>query len=177
MNGNFKPLQLTGEYVRLKDELVNDATPSRSLWIPQEDAFTYASRVHPLLTSNGLFDHASLSAVIRLTQTPEFMGLLADAGVRYVIVPADLEKRFFLDDYRFNSAERSVLVGALKQTTLLYDPKYSDLAVFKNNQFTMNEEVPVTMNRQQQWATIGFFVSIVSMVTMFSIVLIWKPRT
>jgi hypothetical protein len=176
MRGNFQPLRITPEYVRLKDMLVGDTIPSRVLWIPQEDTFSYTSNTHPMLLSNQLFDNASISAVIAIAQRPEFMSRISDAGVGYVIVPADLEERFFLDDYRFNVDERSELVAALNQTTLKVDSDYTDVAVFKNNQFTMKEEIPLFVRKQQQWATIGLYVSVTSVIALLGILMVLKHK-
>jgi len=54
LSGNFKPKEISAEYVRLKDALVADVTPSRSLWIPGKEKFAYASDTHPALTADVL---------------------------------------------------------------------------------------------------------------------------
>ncbi len=175
MRGNFLPPRISADYVRLKDVLVGDAKPSRTLWIPQNDPFAYTSEVHPLLTSNELFNGASISAVIAMIKTPEFMKSLADSGVGYVIVPTDLTKQFFLTDYRFNPDERSLLIDALKNTTLIEDTDFTGVAVFKNTQFTMISTIPPIVARQQILANIGVGISSITLVSS-AVILILKRR-
>ena len=164
VRGNFRPIQLTEEYVQLKDLLVADPVPSRTLWIPQQDPFVYKSDVHPLLTANELYNNASVSAMIRIIQNPEFVRTLAASGVKYVVVPEDPGKRIFLDDYQFDLREREALVGALGKTTLMQDAGFGNLAVFENSQFTMQKEIPSYVKRQQEYAYIGLGLSVVSLI-------------
>ncbi len=174
--GNVRPLRLTDEYVRLKDMLVSDLKPSRTLWIPREDAFAFWSGTHPLLTSNQLFDNASISAIIEKTQKPDFMKTLDDSGIGYVIVPTDVEKRMFLTDYRFNPKERDSLILALRKTKLIEDHRYGDVAVFKNTQWTMKEETPAIAVRQDKWATIGVYISAASLLAVIGTLMGLKCR-
>jgi len=176
MKGNFQPPRISADYVHLKDLLVADGKPSRTLWIPQKDAFAYMSDVHPLLTSDQLFNSASVSAVISLIQKPEFMKRLAVSGIGYVIVPTDLEKRLFLTDYRFNPKERNLLITSLKQTTLIQDNDFRDVAVFKNDQFTMTSTVPVIVTKQQRMANIGLIISIVTLASSIGALIVLKRR-
>lgn len=174
MAGNFRPPSIVPEYVRLKDELVKDSEQSRVLWIPEGDTFTYRSEVHPLLTSNELYDHASVSAMIELVKQPEFLDRLQEWGVKYVIVPQDLERRMFLSDYTFNPDQRDALVDALKQTTLLHNPDYVDLAVFRNQEFTFSANTPEAVYRQRQWSTIGLYISAASVLIALGILTVKK---
>ncbi len=164
MTGNFRPLTLNEEYVRLKDMLLADSSPSRTLWIPEREKFGFASDVHPALTSDQLFKSASLAAVIDITKKSEFMKRLAEAGVSYVIVPTDLEKRFFLNDYQFASRERDALIQALGKTSLKRDNRFSHVLVFKNDQFAMRAQIPLIVGKQQKVANIGLIISIATLV-------------
>ena len=176
MRGNFQPLHLSSEYIRLKDMLLTDSKPSRTLWIPQKEAFAYISDVHPFLTGDQLFNNASISGVIALIQKPEFMKSLADSGVGYVIVPTDLEKHFFLTDYRFNPGERSQVIDALKKTSLKEDTDFTEVAVFKNTYFTMMSSIPSIVAKQQSLANIGVGISIITLISSAGILLVLKRR-
>lgn len=177
MKGNFQPPYLTTEYVQLKNTLVSDPRSSRTLWIPQKDAFAYMSEVHPFFASDQLFHNASISAIIVLTQKPEFMKSLADSGIGYVIVPTDLEKRLFLTDYRFNPDERDNLISALRKTNLIQDKDFTNVAVFKNTQFTMISTVPMVVEKQQKAANIGLGISVITLITSMGMIIFLKRRT
>jgi hypothetical protein len=165
VRGNFRQIHLPQEYVQLKNLLVADPVPSRTLWIPQGEKFAFASDVHPLLYADQLFPAASVSGVITLTHTPDFIYTLAAAGVRYVIVPLDVEQRLFLTDYRFDAGERRALIAALENTPLVPDPTFHDVAVFKNNTFTFESKLPASYDRQQTLTDIGLVISVIFLIS------------
>lgn len=139
VTGNFRPKPLPAEYVQLKNLLVADTVPSRTLWIPQKNSFAYFSDVHPILT-------ATSSASI-------------DPSVKYVIVPTDVFKQIFLTDYTFNPAIRIRLIDTLSHT-LTRNPSFGDLAVFENPDFKgMHTTIPAEVAGQQHLANIGAGVS------------------
>lgn len=166
VTGNFRPLILTSEYVQLKDLLAADSVSSRTLWLPGKEKFAYASDTHPLLVSEDMFPSASVSAVIGETKKSSFTARLSDAGVKYVIVPVDMEHRLFLDDYHFAPGERESLVQALSATPLTRNKAFSDIAVFENPQFSFYENIPAATVRQQQLANIGVLVSGLSLIVV-----------
>lgn len=149
VTGNFRPMPLPAEYVQLKNLLVADTVPSRTLWIPQKDSFAYFSDVHPILT-------ATSSASI-------------DPSVKYVIVPTDVFKRIFLTDYTFDPAIRIKLIDQLSYT-LTRNPSFHDLAVFENPDFKdMQTTIPAAVARQQYFANIGAGLS----AGFFVLLLLW----
>ncbi len=174
MSGNFQPVQLTDEYIRLKNMLVSDRKPSRVLWIPAADPFAFASDIHPLLSSGQVFGNASDSAVLSLMRQPDFMEKLYDAGVGYVIVPQDLGKRLFLNDYIFDPVKRTQLIVSLNNTSLTRDLGFTGIAVFYNHNFSMRTEIPAVINAQQKFADIGLVVSVISLVLSIGVSLIMK---
>lgn len=163
VTGNFRPMQLPAEYVQLKNLLVADPTPSRTLWIPQQEKFAFSSDTHPILSSGNLFPQASVSAVIALTKDPSFMKTLSGAGVKYVIVPIDVEHRLFIQDYRFDPTERENLIQALTTTSLMRNVSFQGVAVFQNDSFKMQEYEPKVVPKQQSLANIGLIVSVISL--------------
>ncbi|KKW11029.1 MAG: seg [Microgenomates group bacterium GW2011_GWC1_49_7] len=165
VRGNFRPMQLPEEYVQLKNLFVADPIPSRTLWIPQREKFAYTSDVHPLLYADQLFPGASVSAVIALAETPDFMTMLAAAGVGYIVVPQDTQQRLFLNDYRYDSKERDALIAALKKTPLVQNSAFDRVAVFENHEFTFASELPTSLGRQQRFTNIGLTISILSLAT------------
>ena len=139
---------LPTEYVRLKDILVSDMNPSRTLWIPTNENFAYSSDIHPLIASSDIVS----------------MQMLYNDGVRYVIVPEDSNKRIFLNNYTFDPQMRSDLIASLSATPLKRDERFKELAVFENNNFNMQTTIPVNVAKQQKLANIGTAVSLVFLV-------------
>ncbi len=147
VQGNFRPMQLPAEYVRLKNMLVADSIPSRTLWIPGGENFAYSSDVHPIVT-------ASTAASI-------------DTSVKYVIVPEDVNKRIFLNDYKFDPLLRKKLVVDLSKTQLKPIASFHDIAVFENPDFSgMHVAIPTLAEKQQRLANIGLGASLVFLVLL-----------
>ena len=99
------------------------------------------------------------------------MNDLSDAGIGYVVVSEDLEKHFFSNNYIFDPVQGDKIIQALKSTTLIQEYGYNNLAVFKNNRFTMKLTIPPEAVRQQHLAIIGFIISLIS-VFGFSVLLL-----
>ncbi len=160
LTGNFRLTKIPDDYLRLEQVLVSDPTPSRTLWIPHQEKFAYQSATHPLFNADETPGLASVSGT--------FMAALAADGIKYVIVPADVEKRIFLTDYTFDSAKRDERIASLAATPLRRDPRFSDVAVFINESFRYSAGTPQNALRQQQLAVAGVGVSLLSLC-LFSI--------
>lgn len=137
---SFPATYIPQEYDQLKNVLIADTVPSRTLWIPQKQSFSYFSDIHPILTATA--------------------GATIDPSVKYVIVPADVNKSIFLNDYKFDQSLRDAVIRGLLQKQLPQDDRFRDLAVFENPQFTgMRDTVPAVVGRQQTFANIGLSIS------------------
>jgi hypothetical protein len=173
VSGNFHPQTLTAEYIQLKNELVSDQVPSRTLWIPRADEFAFSSEIHPVLTSDELFHNASVSAMVNFVNTAEFEKTIRENGVGYVVVPEDTEKNIFLTDYKFNNMLRENLIHALDTSSLRSVSVYKDLKIYKSNHEAMKITRPQNIERQQYLANIGTVISGVSLA-IISLVLLLK---
>lgn len=134
-------VQVPKEYVKLKDVLVADTTPSRTLWIPEKQSFSYFSDIHPILTAT--------------------TGAEIDSSVKYVVVPIDVNKRIFLNDYTYDPSLREHFIQNLSVKPLGRDVRFHDLAVFENSNFSgMRSNVPAIVTKQQQLSNIGLGISV-----------------
>lgn len=165
VKGNFRPTQLLPEYVQLKDLLVADTIPSRTLWIPQKENYAYFSDMHPILATDSAF-----------VKDPLFIQKISQMGVRYVIVPSDVYKRLFLTDYRFDPSARTGLIDKLQQTSLKQNASFGDIAVFENDRFVFEQITPAVVAKQQQLANTGTLVSVIAIV-LFLGYLLWERWT
>ncbi|MBU1326613.1 hypothetical protein KKB64_05335 [Patescibacteria group bacterium] len=149
---NFHLTQLPQEYVVLKDQLVQDTIPSRTLWIPNKENFAYYSDIHPIVTSTAA---ASI-----------------DSSIKYIIVPVDVNRRIFLNDYKYDSIIRNNIIEELSNKGLLRDERFQNLAVFKNPQFQeMKITVPDIVETQQYYANVGVVISAVALVVVLILTL------
>ena len=153
MKGNFYPLRLPQEYVSLKNQLVTDVIPSRTLWIPNKENFAYYSDVHPIMTSTAA---ASI-----------------DSSIKYIIVPVDVKRSIFLNDYKYDSVMRNNIIEELSNKGLLRDERFQNLAVFENPKFQeMKITIPDIVQTQQFYANIGVFISVVVLIVAI-IFVVW----
>lgn len=172
VKGNLQPLVIPQEYNTLKNQLVQDSIPSRVLWMPQKENFSYYSEMHPFLNASQLFKNISIADIPEIATSAGFMLRLTEAGVKYVIVPRDVEGKLFMSNYIHDDSIRQGIVSILKQTELKQNAAYSDIAVFENSQFkqmvlTDNESIVV----QQKYAIIGVFLSAVSLIIAIILIL------
>lgn len=136
------------EYIHLKNLLVSDPVPSRTLWIPQKEGFAYFSDVHPILT-------ATDSGVI-------------DSSVKYIIVPPDVNRRIFLDNYTFDPSARQDIIEQLQTLPLKRNESFRELAVFENTNFTrMQNTAGEIAHKQQRLAHVGTVLSAITLVGLF----------
>jgi len=170
VSGNFKPLEIPDEFITLKTLLVQDTEPSRTLWIPTRDTFAYYSTIHPLLSGSTLFANASISAVTAYIYEPAFKKTIDKAGVRYIIVPLDMEKRIFLSDYQWDPVMRTTLIDALTASGLKRNTNFTHLAVFENPIFTFVSEKPSYVEKQEYWSRIGLGLSVILSILFFGLI-------
>jgi len=153
VRGNFRPIRLPDEYIQLKDKLITDGVPSRTLWIPQKENFAYYSDVHPIVTST---DAETI-----------------DSSIKYIIVPLDVNRRIFLNDYTYDSVMRNNIIEELSNKGFLRDERFYNLAVFENPKFQeMKITIPDIVQTQQFYANIGVFISVVVLIVAI-IFVVW----
>jgi hypothetical protein len=136
VRGNFRPMTVPAEYGRLADTIRSDPRFFRTLWIPSADKPAYGDPVHPVVTMETFMGPASLSAQFASILSTGFILKLSASGVRYVIVPEDLERKMFLSDYRFDPKQRAAYVAALDRTGLPRVASMSGLAVYENRNWS-----------------------------------------
>lgn len=128
--GNYSPPFLTKDYVTLKELLSSDTSFSRVLWLPTNEQFGFSDSYHPAVTADGLFHESSVSGIIRQISLPDFPQTLQRKGIRYVVVPTDVSKRIFLDDYKFSPSLREGLLTILNTQGYTRSSAFDNLAVY-----------------------------------------------
>jgi hypothetical protein len=158
LTGNFRVQTVPQEYIQLKDMLVSDRTPSRTLWMPSVEKFAYVSDIHPSLAATDVFKNASISGLMNIATSSAFVPAIAAAGVRYVIVPQDVGGTIFMTDYTFDPMLRQDLINALQHTLLKQDTVYHHIAVFENTQFSFHADIPAFVAKQEYWSRVGLLI-------------------
>lgn len=170
VKGNFRVFAVDGDSLKLKNLLVNDSNPSRVLWIPKKEIFSFSSNTHPLLISNQIFPAISLEDISLEILHPDFFKKLHDFGIGYIVVPVDLEKRIFLDNYEYDVRLRQKILQAFDDVKLDKVQGFENLAVYaiKGTSFTQN--IPSFVHSQNEWAKRGLYLSLlfISFALIFS---------
>jgi hypothetical protein len=176
LSGNFRPQIMPEDYVKLKDALIHDPEPSRTLWLPTIEKFIYASDIHPVVSGNTLFKNASFSGVISVIQGSEFTSALELSGVKRVVVPIDMDQRIFLTDYAFDSSLREQLIVAMTRSGLQRDKSFKELAVFVNPNFYFRADKPAYVAQQEYWSRGGLVVSITMLLVSGIVIVVSRRR-
>ncbi len=176
LSGNFRPKAVSSDYIRLKDVLVRDANPSRVLWLPSAEKFSYASDIHPIISSEVLLKTSSVSGMLKKIHSSDFQQLLYVAGVKYVVIPIDIWKRMFLVDYKFAPEEREKLMISLLNTSIIRVAGFSELVVFENTSFDFKAPIPEYVIRQEYFMRIGLVMSACSLFVMVGILVKYRKK-
>lgn len=131
IKGNFHPHDIPENYVKFAAELSNDKKFSRVLWIPTADRYAYSDPYHPLLTIENFLQGSSVGAQLRFIQDKQFSALLQNAGVGYVGVPIDVDRKLFLDNYIFSPAIKQQYIDSLQHSSLTRIGVYKNIAIWK----------------------------------------------
>lgn len=155
LTGNFRPTQLPQEYVQLKDLLAADTVPSRTLWIPQKVNYAFYSDTHPVVSTGSAF-----------VEDPSFSEKISQMGVKYVIVPSDVNQRIFLTDYQPDPGQRTAFIEKLQQTSLKQNTDFQEITVFENDEFIFTRDIPQVVAKQQQLANMGVALSAGALIAL-----------
>lgn len=176
LTGNFKPKAVSVDYVRFKDVLLDDTTPSRVLWLPMPEKFAYTSDIHPALTAEKLFSTASISGLLTIIDSPSFQQSLDRAGVKYIVIPIDEWKRMFLKDYVYDQTQRQKLANALHNKGYIKSAGYEKLDVFTNSSFHFISTKPEYILKQEYFMRIGLVISGFALFTLCGILLKYRKK-
>lgn len=131
LGGTFVRRSVPGEYVVWRDMIVRDTSFSRSLWVPRQSRFTFASSVHPAMEAMPLFQATSSASLIDQLHSPSLSSKLTGLSIRYVIVPSDPLGEIFIDDRRFSDEERQIFVDGLDRIPWLQKLPFKMLTVYE----------------------------------------------
>jgi hypothetical protein len=125
----FSPLPT--DYVSLKNMINADPNFSRVLWLPTLATFVSFDTLHPVVDAETALRVSSPSAIARQFADPLTIEEMGRKGIGYIVVPVDIDKRIFLNDYRYDDTLRQTIIHALDDTSLLKFSTFHDLAVYR----------------------------------------------
>jgi hypothetical protein len=165
LTGNFRLQKIPPEYEQLKNMLIGDSVASRTLWIPSAERVGYMSLVHPALSTTVLFAHTPLSEFPEIATSSSFLRTISLAGVRYVVVPSDIKKTMFLNDYVFDPTLRKQIVTSLGISRLQPVTGYQDIDLYVNPEFNgMQDPRPQNLKQIEIASARGLAVTIISVL-------------
>ena len=154
----FQQHQVPQDYTRLENILINDNSFSRTLWIPRQSRFAYATNMHPAIEAGPLLNASNAAEMLQRLQDKKTESLLDHYGIKYVIVPYDTLGEIFVKDRKYNPQQFEEYKKDLKKIQWLSkDNSFNQLAVFSTKQtqdhlsLTQKGKVTYTSNNSDQY--------------------------
>jgi hypothetical protein len=177
LTGQFKLKSIPAEYVQFKDLLVHDPVSFRTLWMPSPEKFSYSSPVHPIITGSTLFFDSPTLTLTQLIHGQQFRSIISENGIKYIIVPIDVEKRIFMSDYKYDPSQRNALIQALTADGFVRLNVFKQLAVFVNPSYTFTQYTPPVIAGQYYWVRVGLIISVIVLISSVGTIIVLKRRT
>lgn len=131
LGGTFVRREVPEEYIQIKDMLVEDASFSRTLWVPRQSRFTYTSELHPAIEAEPLFNATNAGELRRVFAMPSTQALLTKLGVRRVFVEYDALGELFLTDRKYDERVRDEWKEALDEVPWLIRVRDDNIAIYE----------------------------------------------
>ncbi len=132
LGGTFKQHDVPKEYIKLKDFLYDQPDFFRTLWIPRQQRFTFASNIHPAVEAQPLFHSRTSAEIINLLAKENTKDYLSKLSIKYVIVPYDSLGEIFLKDRKYDKKQYKETIGELKKVAWLKSlDGFGKVAVFE----------------------------------------------
>ena len=132
LGGTFRAKEVPQEYIALKDFLIKDQSSGRVLWLPTKQRFGFSSNNHPAINSEDyLTDFICKEPFCSLKMempskwgekcfpndrcyvrelsyflNPKTAEIMAQMGIKYIVVPFDSEKEIFIAEWKYNPQQR-----------------------------------------------------------------------
>ncbi|MEK7502014.1 MAG: hypothetical protein AAB609_00650 [Patescibacteria group bacterium] len=143
LGGTFEKHEVPSEYIKLKDFLYDQPDFFRTLWIPRQQRFTFASNIHPAVEVQPLFKatdsasslQANSAQTVSKLQRPESKRLLEELSVKYVIIPYDSIGEIFMRDRKYDEKQRVNLEKQLDNIGWLKKIKTGKITVYETQSY------------------------------------------
>lgn len=139
------------EYKKLQVFLNSQKGFSRTLWVPRQSRFTYASLDHMATEAEPLFSATNPGQLKDKLELPTAQELLSDIGVGYVMIPYDSLGELFLKDRVYDDSLRKEYEAVLDRTAWLTKINSGNIPIYKtskrNDLFSLSTGEVVTYRR------------------------------
>jgi len=115
LGGTFQNREVPKDYISLKDFLNKQPEFFRTLWIPQQQRFTFTSYAHPAVEINRLLKASTPEGFAKSLNNPVSQNYLSELGIKYIIVPYDSLGEIFLDDRKYDEKQYLSAIKELRK--------------------------------------------------------------
>lgn len=145
LNGIFELKQIPQEYIQLNEQLKNDRSFYRTLWFPQKEKYGYFDLNHPAIDAESFLHQTNYSQILKDLRMIQVQKLIQESGVKYVIVPYDVDGEIFLKDRRYDDSQYKKAIENLdKIFWLTKDKNFRKIVVYR-----------VASYKQHFWSSAG----------------------
>lgn len=102
LTGFFRTSKLPNSYIDLTTYLEKDKSISRVLWYPTYSNYGFSSLNHPAVMAQSFFNNYDGEEILELVSQDSSLDKLNIASVKYIVIPEDTEKKFFLSDRKYS---------------------------------------------------------------------------
>lgn len=113
LSGLFAPKQIPQDYVNLEKFIIGQSDFYRTLWLPGRNIFGYYSNQYPFFNAQDIFKTNEPVKLAQLLQDDKNAVILQRYAIKYVIVPVDTEKAFFVKDRNYDDTQRQKTIKVL----------------------------------------------------------------
>ncbi len=131
LNGTFSYTPVPNEYLELSKFLSSRSNFFRTLWIPEQSSFRFASETHPMLISDNVFGSNNTLAIIKQLEKPGEEIKLQNLSIKYLVIPSDTTSQIFLTDRKYDDKKRQSLINQLDKISYLAKETVGNIILYK----------------------------------------------
>lgn len=132
LGGMFESHKVPPEYFKLKDFLSNKKEFYRTLWVPTYSRFGYYSDSHSVIRAQQFLNEIDLQKLLKKLSDKSLEKTLVESGIKYIIIPYDLQGEIFLKDGKYNNEEYLRTIEVARNISYLKEVKgFGRIAVFE----------------------------------------------
>lgn len=132
LTGTFEGKVQPTEYTKLSSFIVLQNKYFRTFWLPTTSRFGYFSNLNPYVSATDFLNSSELTKIEKFINSKDARKSLDDIGVKYIIVPDDLQKEIFLKDRKYDAKSHSEIINFLEKIKWLKRVNgFDNIAVFE----------------------------------------------
>lgn len=133
LGGTFATRALPREYRDLAVLLQNDPSFSRTLWVPRQSRFAFATLDHMAVEAEPFLSATNPAQLAQKLEDPSARELVSDIGVGRVILPFDVLGELFVSDRTYDAKKRRAYEEVLDRVPWLTNVQSGNLAIYETH--------------------------------------------